>query len=91
MALLSAGKVGFVLALSGVAHFVKPDAFVEITKSAFPVDPEAWVQRNGASETALGLALMLPKTRKFGKLGLLGYLGWLGFNGTKVAQAAKAA
>jgi uncharacterized membrane protein len=91
MALLSAGKVGFVLALSGVAHFAAPDKFIEITKNAFPDDPEAAIKRNGASETVLGLGLMLPKTRTLAKLGLLGYVGWLGFNGAQVAKAAQAA
>ncbi len=80
MALFSAGKVGLLLAATGVAHFVVPDAFTGITKTAFPDDTDAWVQRNGATETALGLALMTPGLRKAGKLGVLGYLGWLGYN-----------
>ncbi len=88
MALLSAGKFGLGLAATGLAHFAAPDAFVGVTKSAFPEDTDAWVKRNGATETALGLALMLPKTRRLGKLGLLGYVGWLGFNAANVRKAA---
>jgi uncharacterized membrane protein len=80
MALLSARTFGLGLAATGLAHFAAPDAFVAVTATAFPDDTEEWVKRNGASETVVGLALMLPKTRKLGKLGLLGYLGWLGYN-----------
>ncbi len=86
MALFSAGKVGFLLAASGAAHFVVPDAFTEITKPVFPKDTADWVQRNGASETAIGVAMMLKPTRKLGKLGLLGYLGWLGYNAANAAK-----
>ena len=88
MALFTAPKIGLALAASGIAHFAAPDAFVGITKSAFPSDTEEWVKRNGATETALGLALLLPKTRKLGKLGLLGYVGWLGFNASNAAKAS---
>jgi len=80
MALFSAGKVGFLLAATGVAHFVVPDVFEEITKPVFPNDTAEWVTRNGAAETAIGLTMMLKPTRKLGKLGLAGYLGWLGYN-----------
>jgi len=87
MALFSARKIGLGLAATGIAHFVAPDAFVGITKNAFPNDTEEWVKRNGATETAIGVAMLLPKTRKLGVLGLLGYVGWLGFNAQNVAKA----
>jgi len=87
MALFSARKIGLGLAASGIAHFVAPDAFVGVTKNAFPNDTEEWVKRNGATETAIGVAMLLPKTRKLGVLGLLGYVGWLGFNAQNVAKA----
>ena len=80
MGLLSTGKLGFVIAATGAAHFAAPEAFAGITKSAFPEDTDAWVLRNGATETAVGLAMMLPPTRKLGVAALLGYLGWLGYN-----------
>lgn len=79
------GKVGFLLAATGVAHFVVPDTFEEIIKPVFPKDTAQWVQRNGASETAIGVAMMVPATRKLGKLALLGYLGWLGYNAAQNA------
>jgi len=91
MALFSARKIGLGLAATGIAHFVAPDAFVGITKSAFPNDTEEWVKRNGATETALGVAILLPKTRKLGVLGLLGYVGWLGFNAQNVSKAGNLA
>ncbi|MCW2494824.1 hypothetical protein [Jatrophihabitans sp.] len=90
MALLSARTIGLGLAATGIAHFVAPDVFVGITKAAFPKDTVGWVKRNGATEAAVGLALVVPKTRRLGTLGLLGYLGWLGFNGASSAKAAKA-
>jgi uncharacterized membrane protein len=80
MALLSTGKVGFLLAAIGAAHFAAPDAFEEVTKAAFPDNTKDWVMRNGATEAAIGVAMMLKPTRKLGVLGLLGYTGWLGYN-----------
>ena len=81
MALLSIGRLGFLVAATGAAHFAAPEAFEDVTRTAFPDDTAAWVLRNGASETAIGLAMMLPKTRKLGVVGLLGYVGWLVANG----------
>jgi uncharacterized membrane protein len=80
MALLSTGKVGFLLAALGAAHFAAPDAFEDVTKMAFPENTKDWVMRNGAAETAIGAAMMIPFTRKLGVAGLLGYTGWLGYN-----------
>lgn len=80
MALLSTGKLGFLVASVGAAHFFAPEAFEGVTKTAFPQDTAAWVLRDGASETAIGVAMMLPFTRKVGVLSLLGYTGWLGYN-----------
>jgi uncharacterized membrane protein len=80
MAKLSTGKIGFLVAAAGVAHFVKPDVFAELTARAFPDDTQDWVMRNGAAETGIGLAMMLKPTRTLGTLALLGYTGWLGYN-----------
>lgn len=81
MALITARRVGFLLAASGAAHFARPQAFVPITQQAFPKDTESWVMRNGATETGLGLALMGRRTRRLGVIGLLGYVGFLGYKG----------
>lgn len=80
MALLSVGKVGFLITALGAAHFAAPEAFEEVTKVAFPENTKDWVMRNGATEVAIGAAMMLKPTRKLGVLGLLGYTGWLGYN-----------
>ena len=73
-------KLGLLIAGVGAAHFVAPEAFTGATALAFPDDTDAWVLRDGASEVGIGLALVLPKTRKLGLLALLGYTGWLGYN-----------
>ena len=80
MALLSTGKIGFLVAATGVAHFAAPQAFEQVTAKAFPTDTSDWVKRNGATETGIGLAMMLKPTRSLGVLALLGYTGWLGYN-----------
>ena len=80
MALLSVGKVGFLLTALGAAHFAAPEAFEEVTRVAFPENTQEWVKRNGATEAAIGAAMMLKPTRKLGVAALLGYTGWLGYN-----------
>ena len=62
------------------AHFVKPEAFEEITAQAFPENTEQHLYIDGAAETVLGLALAFPKTRRLGVIGLLGYGGYLAVN-----------
>ncbi len=74
---------GIILAATGIAHFVKPDLFRDITKVAFPENTDAAIQQNGAIETTLGLAITCSKTRKLGFLGLAAYGGWLGFNASQ--------
>ena len=72
--------VGLVVAGTGVAHFVRPELFEGITKSAFPKDTDRHLKTNGAIETAIGVALVAPKTRKLAVLGTLGYVGYLAVN-----------
>ena len=80
MALLSVGKVGFLVSTLGAAHFAAPEAFEEMTRTAFPENTADWVKRNGATEVAVGAAMMLKPTRKLGVAALLGYTGWLAYN-----------
>jgi uncharacterized membrane protein len=80
MAFISVGKVGFLVAALGAAHFAAPEAFTQVTKRAFPENTEEWVTRNGATEAAIGTAIMLKPTRKLGLVGLLGYAGWVGYS-----------
>ncbi len=71
---------GLGLAGTGVAHFVKPELFESVTKSAFPRDTEKYIKANGAIETAIGLGFAARKTRKLAVLGLLGYGAYLAAN-----------
>lgn len=72
--------VGLAIAGTGVAHFVRPQAFEEITKKAFPRDVQKNTYTNGGIETAIGLGLLAPKTRKLAVVGLLGYGAYLAAN-----------
>jgi len=72
--------VGLGIAGVGLAHFVKPEAFEDITAMAFPDNTEQHLYTDGAAETVLGLALAVPKTRKLALIGLLGYGGYLAVN-----------
>jgi uncharacterized membrane protein len=71
---------GLGLAGTGVAHFVKPELFESVTKSAFPRDTQKHVYIDGGIETAIGLGFAVQKTRKLAVLGLLGYGAYLAAN-----------
>lgn len=72
--------VGLAVAGVGVAHFVKPEAFEEITGQAFPRDTRKHILIDGGIETAIGLGLSSPKTRKLAVAGLIGYGAYLAGN-----------
>ncbi len=72
--------VGLTLAGTGVAHFVRPELFEGITKSAFPKDTARYLKINGGLETVLGLGVAVPQTRRLALAGLLGYGGYLAVN-----------
>lgn len=74
---------GLGLAGVGVAHFAKPQLFESITKPAFPRDTRKHIYTNGGIETALGLALSAPKTRRIGAVGAVGYLTYLAGNAVR--------
>jgi uncharacterized membrane protein len=74
---------GLGLAGIGLAHFVKPDVFESITATAFPENTDQHIKMDGAAETALGLALVYPKTRRLAVIGLLGYGGYVALNAVK--------
>ncbi|HPX36409.1 MAG TPA: hypothetical protein PLH92_14940 [Mycobacterium sp.] len=75
---MAARIFGLVLAVTGLAHFVKPASFQGLTETAFPTNARRHTYINGGIETALGLGLVAPKTRKLAVAGLLGYAGYLG-------------
>ncbi len=68
---------GAVLAATGLAHFARPQLFEPITAPVFPDDTRRHIYLNGGIETALGVGLAVPKTRKIAAAGALGYLGYL--------------
>jgi uncharacterized membrane protein len=73
--------IGFVLA--GLAHFVKPELFQSITATAFPQDTDKHLKVNGSIETALGVGLIVPQTRKVATVGVLGYVLYLAANAAR--------
>lgn len=75
---MAARIFGLLLAVTGLAHFAKPTAFQGITELAFPDNVRRHTYIDGSIETALGLGLVAPKTRKFAIAGLLAYGAYLG-------------
>lgn len=71
---------GLVLAGAGVSHFVAPALYEGLTKPAFPTNTRQHVYVDGAIETAVGLGIASPKTRKLALFGLLAYLLYLAGN-----------
>ena len=71
---------GAAMAVTGLSHFVRPQIYEPLTASAFPTNTVAHTYIDGGIETALGLGLIAPKTRKVAVAGLLAYGGYLGLN-----------
>ena len=71
---------GLAIAGVGVAHFVKPESFDDITAQAFPRDTRKHLYIDGGIETAIGLGLASEKMRKPAVVGLLGYGAYLAGN-----------
>lgn len=76
----AASAAGLLLAGAGVSHFVVPQLYEGVTKSAFPTDTRRHVYLDGAIETAVGVAMVSQKTRTFALVGLVLYLLYLGGN-----------
>jgi uncharacterized membrane protein len=74
---------GLSLVGAGLGHFVAPQVFESFTKPAFPNDTARYIKINGTIETALGVALLVPQTRKLAALGGLGYVAYLGVNAVR--------
>jgi uncharacterized membrane protein len=71
---------GLALAGTGLAHFARPQLFESITVAAFPRNTRQNIYLNGGIETALGLGLASPKTRKLAAVGAIGYVAYLAGN-----------
>lgn len=67
------------LAATGLSHFFKPQMYEKLTALAFPNNTRRHVYVDGAIETAIGVGLVAPNTRKFAYAGIAGYLGYLIF------------
>ena len=80
-----AGVVGLAIAGVGVAHFISPQLFEPITKSAFPRDTTQHLYINGGIETLLGLGLANRSTRRLATVGSIGYLAYLASNAVRNA------
>ncbi|MBX7431992.1 hypothetical protein JDV09_07705 [Mycobacterium sp. Y57] len=76
----TAPVAGAMLALAGLSHFVAPQLYEGMTKPAFPANTRQHVYIDGGIETALGVALVVPKTRKLAVVGVLAYLLYLAGN-----------
>lgn len=76
----AATVAGLVLAGTGLSHFVVPQVYEGVTKSAFPTNTRQHVYIDGAAETAIGLGIASPKTRKIALAGLGAYLLCMGVN-----------
>jgi uncharacterized membrane protein len=74
---------GLSLAGAGVAHFVAPQLFEGITKPLFPSDTARHIKTNGTIETAIGVGLLVPKTRRLAVLGSVGYVAYLSVNSVR--------
>ena len=68
---------GTALAAMGLSHFAKPEVFEKITAPAFPQNTRRHVYTNGTIETALGVGMLVPKSRRFALAGVAAYLIYL--------------
>jgi uncharacterized membrane protein len=76
----AATVAGLALAGAGVSHFVAPALYEGLTKPAFPTNTRQHVYVDGAIETAVGLGIASPKTRRLALVGLVVYLLYLAGN-----------
>jgi uncharacterized membrane protein len=71
---------GVALAAIGLSHFARPQAYESITKAAFPDNIRRHTYIDGGIETAIGVGLIAPRTRKLALAGLFGYGAYLASN-----------
>ena len=76
----SAKLAGLGVAGIGLAHFVSPQLFDSLTRLPFPRNTRQHTYIDGGIETALGLCLAVPKTRKLAVVGTIGYGAYLAGN-----------
>lgn len=76
----SAKLAGLGVAGIGLAHFVSPQMFDSLTRLPFPRNTRQHTYIDGGIETALGLCLAVPKTRRLAVVGTIGYGAYLAGN-----------
>jgi uncharacterized membrane protein len=59
-----------IMITAGILHFTAADGFVKIVPHVLPA-PLLLVQISGACEIALGLGLLVPRTRRLSGIGLI--------------------
>ncbi|WP_410767495.1 hypothetical protein [Haloferax sp. DFSO60] len=65
--------MGALYVVAGMAHFIAPKMFERIVPPTFPRKRDL-VYLSGVAEIALGLGVMIPRTRRFSAWGLIGLL-----------------
>lgn len=65
--------MGAIYVVAGVSHFVVPDLFAQIVPPQLPA-PTALVYSSGVAEVAVGIGVMVPRTRRVAAWGLVGLL-----------------
>jgi uncharacterized membrane protein len=75
--------IGVALAATGLSHFARPQWYEPMTKLAFPKNTRRHVYVDGGIETAIGVGLVVPQTRKYAIAGAAGYLGYLGYSAVR--------
>ncbi len=74
---------GLSLLGAGVAHFIRPQLFEDITTPLFPENTARHIKTNGSIETAIGVGLLVPQTRRLAVLGSVGYVAYLAANAVR--------
>jgi len=65
--------MGALYILAGAMHFVVPDLYAQVIPPIFP-RPLALVFLSGVAEIALGIGVMIPRTRRLAAWGLIALL-----------------
>ncbi|WP_430504215.1 DoxX family protein [Haloparvum sp. PAK95] len=65
--------MGVLYVVAGVLHFVVPDLYAQVVPPVFP-RPLALVYLSGIAEIALGIGVMVPRTRRLAAWGLVALL-----------------
>lgn len=79
--------IGVALAAAGLSHFARPEWYEPMTKLAFPRNTRRHVYIDGGIETAIGVGLVLPQTRKYAIAGAVGYVGYLGYSAVRTLRS----